>query len=61
METLWKKRFGCRRKGNRNFGSENVTQWIGMQMEMFKKRSESYEEAIIKVNEWYEEMTDVAV
>ena len=51
METLWKKRFGCRRKGNRNFGSENVTQWIGMQMEMFKKRSESYEEAIIKVNE----------
>ena len=21
---LWKKRFGCRRKGNRNFGSENV-------------------------------------
>ena len=31
-----------------------------MQMEVFKKRSESYEEAIIKVNEWYEEMTDVA-
>ena len=33
---------------------------IGMPVEVFKNRSESYEEAIIKVKEWFEEMTDGA-